>query len=89
MDGINRGVRLCERSGCTREIGHVGDCEFETRNWIGIKPHCMGTAFPDEKWEKWDHEAITRTLQEILPTAADLDAVAEEQRVKEETDGRE
>jgi hypothetical protein len=86
-----------------------------------IKPHCMGTAFPERSvvrsvnpTTRGDEPAIEvvfdvypkgagpnfkftdYTLDEFhakyvapyLPTAADLDAVAEEQRVKEETDGR-
>jgi hypothetical protein len=76
----------------------------------GIKPHCMGTAFPPRlpslgqgyyRWEcacgnvsqsiappNWKQRFPLMDLCPscaALPTAADLDAVAEEQRVKENT----
>jgi hypothetical protein len=80
---------------------------------MSIKPHCMGTAFPETRFpvhsrafdpilnqfvclrcgEKIDAERpdLAQALRkhDECVSAADLDAVAEEQRVKEETDGRE
>jgi hypothetical protein len=53
-----------------------------------IKPHCMGTAFPERPISQAAKALATIRFRTALPTAADLDAVAEEQRVKQETDGK-
>jgi hypothetical protein len=51
----------------------------------GIKPHCMGTAFP-KRGAGALGQLVSAYIDSINdPTAADLDAVAEEQRVKENT----
>ena len=55
----------------------------------GIKPHCMGMPFPEDvKYDMSWEEQMSR-YGEPLPSAADLDAVAEEQRVKEITGAKE
>jgi hypothetical protein len=61
----------------------------------GIKPHCMGTAFPEDVNCLLCGRVDDRSRRVGFcsnspycrkPSAADLDAVAEEQRVKEETE---
>ena len=53
---------------------------------MSIKPHCMGMPFPEDidhcpKCSEYLHDEIGHSC----PTAADLDAVAEEEKVKEKT----
>jgi hypothetical protein len=66
-----------------------------------IRPHCMGSEFPkrdtdsprvrwvmpsESEWKASMTELAQRIISKrTLPSAADLDAVAEEQRVKEKT----